>query len=64
MRRLTDFAAAVVVDLFFRHERGVKMGIYAVFITQGGHLAALIGGYIAQYAGFQWNYKYANSIVS
>ena len=39
--------AAVVADMYFMHERGRYMGIYVVFVSNGAHLAAIVGGYIA-----------------
>ena len=36
--------AAVVADMYFMHERGRYMGIYVVFVSNGAHLAAVIGG--------------------
>ncbi|KAI9750737.1 MAG: hypothetical protein M4579_006338, partial [Chaenotheca gracillima] len=39
---------ATICDLYFQHERGVYMGIYTFFLTNGPHVAPLIGGYIAQ----------------
>ena len=40
--------AATICDLYFMHERGLYMGIYTFFLTNGPHVAPLIGGYIAQ----------------
>ncbi|KAK3937835.1 major facilitator superfamily domain, general substrate transporter [Diplogelasinospora grovesii] len=48
--------AATVNDLFFLHERGTKMGIWTVFLTNGAHVAPVIGGYLAQAAGVRWCY--------
>ncbi|GAD96993.1 hypothetical protein BC1G_00314 [Paecilomyces variotii No. 5] len=48
--------ANVVADLYFMHERGTYMGIYVVFVTNGAHLAAILGGFIAKYAGWRWCY--------
>ena len=48
--------AAVVADLFFMHERGRYMGIYIVFVTNGAHLAAVVGGFTALNIG--WRYCY------
>jgi MFS family permease len=45
--------AATVCDLYCLHERGVYMGIYTFFLTNGPHLAALIGGFIAQRLGWR-----------
>ena len=40
------------------HERGKYMGIYIVFVTNGAHLAAVVGGYTAlnKSLGFRWCY--------
>ncbi|KAG9235093.1 major facilitator superfamily domain-containing protein [Amylocarpus encephaloides] len=45
-----------VNDLFFLHERGEKTGVYSIFIVNGAHVAALVGGYLGQAAGWQWDY--------
>lgn len=45
---------ATICDLYCLHERGLYMGIYSFFVTNGAHAAALVGGYIAQYLG--WKY--------
>jgi MFS family permease len=45
--------AATVCDLYFMHERGVYMGIYTLFLTNGPHMAPLVGGFIAQYLGWR-----------
>ncbi|TKX19743.1 MFS transporter-like protein 147 [Elsinoe australis] len=45
--------AAVVADLYFLHERGRMMGIYTVFVTNGAHVAAMIGGPIAKFIGWR-----------
>ena len=39
--------AAVVADLYFMHSRGRYMGIFVVFVTNGAHLAAVVGGFTA-----------------
>ncbi|KAF2157059.1 MFS general substrate transporter [Myriangium duriaei CBS 260.36] len=46
--------AACVADLFFMHERGRYMGVFIVFVTNGAHVAAMIGGPVAQYLGWRW----------
>ncbi|KXL42978.1 hypothetical protein M433DRAFT_58968 [Acidomyces richmondensis BFW] len=50
--------AAVVADMFFMHERGKYMGIYIVFVTNGAHLAAVVGGFTAlnPHLGWRWCY--------
>lgn len=48
--------AACVADMFFMHDRGRYMGVYTVFVTNGAHVAALIGGPIAKFIGWRWCY--------
>ncbi|KAL1840429.1 hypothetical protein VTK73DRAFT_3759 [Phialemonium thermophilum] len=55
--------AATVNDMFFLHERGTKMGVWTVFLTNGSHVAPVIGGYLAQRAGVRWCY-YLPAIVN
>lgn len=47
---------ACVNDMFFLHERGEMTGVYSVFVTNGAHVAALIGGFLGQAEGWQWDY--------
>ncbi|KAF2099237.1 MFS general substrate transporter [Rhizodiscina lignyota] len=51
-----SLGAATVNDLFFLHERGTTMGVFTVFLTNGAHVAPVIGGYLAQAAGVRWCY--------
>lgn len=53
---MMSVGTAIVNDMFFFHERGEKTGIYSIFVTNGAHIAALIGGYIGQAGGWQWDY--------
>lgn len=46
--------SATVCDLFYTHERGLYMGIYTVMLITGGHLAPVIGGYIAVNLTWRW----------
>ncbi|KAK2599694.1 hypothetical protein N8I77_011427 [Diaporthe amygdali] len=46
--------AATICDLYFLHQRGFFMGIFTFFLTNGPHLAPLIGGFTAQNLG--WRY--------
>ncbi|KAL2004461.1 hypothetical protein VTN00DRAFT_3490 [Thermoascus crustaceus] len=48
--------ATVVSDLYFMHERGTYMGIYVVFVTNGAHIAAIVGGFTAKYVDWRWCY--------
>ncbi|KAF2730876.1 MFS general substrate transporter [Polyplosphaeria fusca] len=49
--------AATICDLYFMHERGFYMGIFTLFLTNGPHVAPLMGGFIAQYLGWAWCYR-------
>lgn len=49
--------AATICDLYFMHERGFYMGIFTFFLTNGPHLAPLIGGFTAQNIG--WRYCFS-----
>jgi multidrug resistance protein len=55
--------AATVNDMFFLHEKGAKMGIWTVFLTNGAHVAPVIGGYLALNAGYRWCY-YLPAVVN
>ncbi|KAG8163757.1 hypothetical protein KVR01_007054 [Diaporthe batatas] len=46
--------AATICDLYFLHQRGFFMGIFTFFLTNGPHIAPLIGGFTAQNLG--WRY--------
>lgn len=48
--------AAAVADMFFMHERGKYMGLFVVFVTNGAHLAAVVGGFTAKNIGWRWCY--------
>lgn len=48
---------AVICDMYFLHERGLYMGIFALFLNNGPHIAPLIGGYITKSLG--WRYCFA-----
>ncbi|KAG6361803.1 hypothetical protein INS49_010032 [Diaporthe citri] len=45
---------AVICDMYFLHERGFYMGIFALFLNNGPHFAPLIGGYVTRSLG--WRY--------
>jgi MFS family permease len=46
--------AATICDLYFLHERGLYMGVFTFFLTNGPHVASLVGGFIAQNLGWEW----------
>lgn len=47
-------AAAVIPDLFFLHERGKWMGIFFLFLTNGGAFGAIMSGFIITDLGWRW----------
>ncbi|TVY86238.1 Efflux pump, partial [Lachnellula willkommii] len=70
MGGMMSVGTACVNDMFFLHERGEKMGVYSIFVTNGAHVAALtsvynmtfnlrylsVGGFLGQAAGWKWDY--------
>lgn len=48
--------AAVAADLFFLHERGKAIGIFALFVSNGAHVSPIPGGFLGQYVSFRWCY--------
>ena len=49
--------AATICDLFCMHERGVWMGIFTLLLTNGPHVAPLMGGFVAQYLSWNWCFR-------
>ncbi|KAJ5232621.1 hypothetical protein N7468_005577 [Penicillium chermesinum] len=45
-----------VTDVYFTHERGTYMGLYAFFLAGSNYFAPVICGFIAQYQGWRWVY--------
>ncbi|KAI9934478.1 hypothetical protein MW887_000092 [Aspergillus wentii] len=43
-----------VTDVYFTHERGTYMGLYAFCLAGSNYFAPVICGFIAQYQGWQW----------
>lgn len=43
-----------VSDVFFAHERGTFMGVYAFTLAGSNFFAPIICGFIEQYAGYRW----------
>lgn len=50
---MMSVGTAVANEMVFLHERGEKTSMYSIFVTNGAHIAALIGGYIGQAGGWQ-----------
>lgn len=61
---MMSVGAVVVNDMFSLHELGEKTGIYSIFVTNGAHIAALIGGYIGQTDVWQWYYGVCAIVTS
>nr|POE93282.1 putative mfs-type transporter [Quercus suber] len=43
-----------VSDVFFTHERGTFMGVYAFTLAGSNYFAPVICGFIEEYAGYKW----------
>ncbi|KAF9894276.1 hypothetical protein FE257_007779 [Aspergillus nanangensis] len=43
-----------VTDVYFTHERGTYMALYAFFLAGSNYFAPVICGFIAEYHGWQW----------
>ncbi|KAM0282488.1 hypothetical protein ACHAQH_003002 [Verticillium albo-atrum] len=43
-----------VTDIYFTHERGTYMGVYAFTLAGSNYFAPVICGFIADYQGWQW----------
>ncbi|KXJ87153.1 major facilitator superfamily domain-containing protein [Microdochium bolleyi] len=43
-----------VTDIYFTHERGTYMGIYAFTLAGSNYFTPVICGFIAEYQGWQW----------
>ncbi|KAI9362165.1 major facilitator superfamily domain-containing protein [Pilaira anomala] len=46
--------SGTISDLFEAHERGKMMSYYVLSLILGPPVAAIVGGYIDQYLGWQW----------
>ncbi|KAI3560790.1 major facilitator superfamily domain-containing protein [Fusarium oxysporum f. sp. albedinis] len=42
-----------VTDIYFTHQRGTYMGVYALALTGSNYFAPVISGFIAEYQGWQ-----------
>ncbi|KKK16751.1 MFS transporter [Aspergillus rambellii] len=43
-----------VTDVYFTHERGTYMGLYAFFLAGSNYFAPVISGFIAEYQSWEW----------
>ncbi|KAM0141633.1 hypothetical protein ACHAO1_001822 [Botrytis cinerea] len=53
---MMSVGTACVNDMFFLHQRGEATGVYSLFVTNGAHVAAIIGGFLGSSLGWQWDY--------
>ncbi|OGE54616.1 hypothetical protein PENARI_c006G11789 [Penicillium arizonense] len=52
-----------VTDVYFTHERGMYMGLYAFFLAGSNYFAPVICGFIAQYQGWRWVFYWPSIFV-
>ncbi|KAJ5315971.1 hypothetical protein N7476_006278 [Penicillium atrosanguineum] len=52
-----------VTDVYFTHERGTYMGLYAFFLAGSNYFAPVICGFIAQYQGWRWVFYWPSIFV-
>jgi hypothetical protein len=43
-----------ITDVYFTHERGTYMGVYALTLAGSNYFAPIISGFIAEGQGWQW----------
>ncbi|KAJ7662925.1 major facilitator superfamily domain-containing protein [Mycena rosella] len=60
---MMSVGTSCVNDMFFLHQRGEKTGIYVIFVTNGAHVAALIGGFLGAAKGWKWDF-YIGAIIT
>ncbi|KAJ9296688.1 hypothetical protein DTO271G3_4887 [Paecilomyces variotii] len=53
-----------VTDVYFTHERGTYMGLYALFLAGSNYFAPVICGFIAQYQGWQWVFYWPSIFIA
>ncbi|KAL2004918.1 hypothetical protein VTN00DRAFT_2768 [Thermoascus crustaceus] len=53
-----------VTDVYFTHERGTYMGLYAFFLAGSNYFAPVICGFIAQYQGWRWVFYWPSIFIA
>ncbi|OQE20371.1 hypothetical protein PENSTE_c013G00161 [Penicillium steckii] len=53
-----------VTDVYFTHERGTYMGLYAFFLAGSNYFAPVICGFIAEYQGWQWVFYWPSIFIA
>ncbi|KAI5456018.1 major facilitator superfamily domain-containing protein [Mariannaea sp. PMI_226] len=52
-----------LLDIWFEHQNGTSMGLYTLATTVGTYVGPLVGGYVADQAGWRW-IGYVGAITS
>ncbi|RBQ66398.1 hypothetical protein FVER14953_08664 [Fusarium verticillioides] len=53
-----------ITDIYFTHQRGTYMGIYALALAGSNYFAPVICGFIAEYQGWQWVFYWPTIFLS
>ncbi|KAL5362604.1 MFS general substrate transporter [Aspergillus floccosus] len=53
-----------VTDVYFTHERGTYMALYAFFLAGSNYFAPVICGFIAQYHGWRWVFYWPSIFIA
>ncbi|KAJ5974088.1 hypothetical protein N7481_011298 [Penicillium waksmanii] len=53
-----------VTDVYFTHERGTYMGLYAFFLAGSNYFAPVICGFIAEYQGWRWVFYWPSIFIA
>ncbi|VTO92513.1 unnamed protein product [Fusarium graminearum] len=53
-----------VTDIYFTHQRGTYIGIYALSLAGSNYFAPVISGFIAEYQGWQWVFHWPAIFLS
>ncbi|KAJ5814800.1 MFS transporter [Penicillium riverlandense] len=53
-----------ITDLYFTHQRGTYMSLYALAVSGSNYFAPVISGFIAQYQSWQWVFYYPSIFMA
>lgn len=51
---------ATITDIYFVHQRGLRLAAWGLCLSIGVGAAGIISGYVIQDLGWQWTYKLGN----
>ncbi|EIM91357.1 MFS general substrate transporter [Stereum hirsutum FP-91666 SS1] len=54
-----SLGVGTITDIFFLHQRGRAMGFFTMMLTNGSHVALIIGGVMGQFLSWRWIFKIA-----